>query len=78
MKRAEAIRNVAIAMGITVEDVGRMADSMGQFSVSAEDLKAHIESMGKAMQQLSVRPRKSYVSPYAKFDKLHRKNKKKR
>ena len=78
MNRAQALRNIACALCLTVEDVERMADSMGQFSVSAEDLKAHIESMGKAMRQMSVSPRKSYVSPYAKFDKIHRKNKKKR
>ncbi|MBD5296494.1 MAG: hypothetical protein HDS21_00200 [Bacteroides sp.] len=76
MKRSKAIQNVAIATGITVEDVERMADSMGQFSVSAEDLKAHLESVGKAMRQLSVRDLKSYVSPYAKFDKYHKKKRK--
>ena len=78
MKRMEAITNVAIALGCTVEDVKKVADSIAQFSVSADDLKVHIESTGKAMRQLSVQPRKSYVSCYAKFDKLHRKNKKKR
>ena len=77
MKRSKAIQNVAIATGITVEDVERMADSMGLFSVSAEDLKAHLESVSKARRQLSVRHLKSYCSPYAQFDKYHHKKKRK-
>lgn len=78
MDRAEAIRNVAIAFCMTIKDVERIPDSINQYSVSAEELTAHIEKMDKAMRSMSFQPRKSYVSPYAKFDKFHHKHKKKR
>lgn len=76
MKKAEAIRNVAVALGVTMEDIKRGAETIAQLSTSAEELTAHLKSVNDAMFQCS-QSHKSYQSPYAKFDKFHHKRKKK-
>lgn len=71
MKRAEAMCNVAIATGAFVDEVRRAFDNLCKGKEDAESLLKHIKALGKQMQPT----RKSYQSPYAKFDKIRRKRK---
>ncbi|MDE6536079.1 MAG: hypothetical protein K2K82_08755 [Muribaculaceae bacterium] len=80
MKREDAIRNIAIALGWPYKDVERVADNLAnpmeqllESRRKADALFAQIESLAKRERQ---EPRIK-VSPYAKFDKYHKKKKRK-
>lgn len=68
MTREEAVRNVAIATGMFVDEVRRAFDNLCKDKEDAESLMKHIKALGKQMHPR----RKSYASPYAKFDKIRK------
>ena len=72
MKRDDAIRNVAIALGMAIKNVERAADKLIQDKTDATEVIAHIKALAKSQP----RKVKHHVSPYAKFDKYHKKKEK--
>lgn len=86
MTREDAIRNVAIALGWAYKAVERVADNLAQDKIDANPMEQLLESKRKAdalfaqIKSLAKRepnePRIK-VSPYAKFDKYHKKKKRK-
>ena len=80
MKREDAIRNVAIALGWSYKAVERVADNLAnpmeqllESKRKADTLFAQIKSLAKREpHELRIK-----VSPYAKFDKYHKKKKRK-
>lgn len=73
MTREEAMRNVAIAIDTAIAEVNRAFDNLCRSKESAESAVSRIKGIAKSLPRQS---RKSYVSPYAKFDKIRRKRKK--
>ena len=71
MTEFEAMRNLAIAAGASVDEVRRAFGVLREFKVDAEPLMNYLKVLGKQMRSTH----KSYVSPYAKFDKIRRKRK---
>lgn len=76
MTKEEAIRNIAIALGWSIRAVERAANNLIQDKIDADVLMAQIEATNQTMPN-NIQTRKSYVSPYAKFDKFHHKKKRK-
>lgn len=75
MTRDKAINNLSVAFGECRDKIRRLAEAVGQLSEDVEKIKnAYAESRVLA-KSLSRHKRKSYVSPYAKFDKLRKKRK---
>lgn len=72
MEDAEAIRRVAFAFGATCDEIKRMLEQ----SLDLERRKQMFDSMQRQVQILSKGKSKSYLSPYAKFDRLRKKKKK--
>ena len=75
MTRDEAIDRLSIAFGECRDAIKRQAEAIGQL---ADDMDKLNESFGKVKalaKSLLRQERKSYVSPYAKFDKFGRKRK---
>ena len=75
MTREEAIDNLSVAFGewrdairSQAEALGRMVEDMDKFNEALKKIKALAKSLPR-------QDRKSYVSPYAKFDKIRRKRK---
>lgn len=73
MTREEAIDNLSVAFGECrdairrqAETIGRMAEDMDKFNEAYRKVKALAKSMPR-------QNRKSYESPYAKFDRIKRK-----
>lgn len=73
MTREEAIDNLSIAFGEYRDEIKRQCEAIGRM---VDDMDRPNEAFGKikALAKSLPRPRrKSYVSPYAKFDKLRKK-----
>lgn len=70
-KEEEAIRRVALALGIICDEIRWM---LGQ-CFDLESRKQMFDSMQRQIRILSKGKSKSYLSPYAKFDKLSKKRK---
>lgn len=75
MKREEAIDNLSVAFGEfrdvvrrQAEAIERMADDMDKLNEAYRNIKAIAKSLPRQNRQ-------SWVSPYAKFDKMRRKRK---
>ncbi len=81
MTKDEAIRAVATAFDLTivevkktVDEVKRTVDNLNASMTIANNLFDRIKAMGKLSK--AFQQRKSFVSPYAKFDKYHKKKRK--
>lgn len=75
MTREEAIDMLSVAFGEYRDAIRRQAEAIGRM---ADDMDKQNEAFGKikALAKSLPRPRrKSYVSPYAKFNKLRKKRK---
>ncbi len=75
MTKEEAIDSLSVAFGECRDALRRQAEAIGQL---ADDMDKLNESFGKVKalaKSLLRQERKSYVSPYAKFDKFRRKRK---
>lgn len=75
MTKEEAIDSLSVAFGECRDTLRRQAEAIGQL---ADDMDKLNESFGKVKalaKSLLRQERKSYVSPYAKFDKIRRKRK---
>lgn len=68
MTEFEAMRNLAIVAGASVDEVRRIFDVLREFKVDAEPLMNSLKALGKQMRSTH----KSYISPYAKFDKIRK------
>lgn len=69
MTRDEAIDNLSVAFGrCKAEAIEQMAYNMDKLNEAFRKAKTLAKSLPR-------QDRKSYVSPYAKFDKIRRKNK---
>lgn len=64
----EAMRNLVIAAGASVDEMRRVFGVLREFKVDAEPLMNYLKALGKQMRSTH----KSYVSPYAKFDKIRK------
>lgn len=75
MTREEAIDNLSIAFGEYRDVIKRQAEAIEQIvgeKEKANDIFRKLKALAKQMPRPT---RKSYVSPYAKFDKIRRKRK---
>lgn len=75
MTREEAIDRLSVAFGECRDAIRRQAEAIGRM---ADDMDRLNEAFGKVKalaKSLPRQNRKSYVSPYAKFDKFRRKRK---
>lgn len=75
MTKEEAIDSLSVTFGECRDVIRRQAEAIGQL---ADDMDKLNESFGKVKalaKSLLRQERKSYVSPYAKFDKIRRKRK---
>lgn len=75
MTRDEAIDRLSIAFGECRDVIRRQAETIGRM---ADDMDRLNEAFGKikALAKSLPRPRrKSYESPYAKFDRIKKKRK---
>ena len=75
MTREEAIDRLSIAFGECRDAIRRQAEAIGQMADDMDKLNEAFRKV-KALAKSLPRPnRKSYVSPYAKFDRVRRKRK---
>lgn len=75
MTREEAIDNLSVAFGEYRDAIRRQAEAIEQMVDDMDRLNEAFRKV-KALAKSLPRPtRKSYVSPYAKFDKIRRKRK---
>lgn len=75
MTRDEAIDRLSVAFGECRDAIRRQAEAIGRM---ADDMDRLNEAFGKVKalaKSLPRQNRKSYESPYAKFDKFGRKRK---
>lgn len=75
MTREEAIDRLSVAFGEYRDVIRRQAEAIKRMS---EDVAKYSKALGKfkvIAKSLPRQDRKSYVSPYAKFDKIRRKRK---
>lgn len=75
MTREEAIDRLSVAFGECRDVIRRQAETIGRM---ADDMDRLNEAFGKIKalaKSLPRQNRKSYESPYAKFDKFRRKRK---
>ena len=75
MTREEAIDNLSVAVGECRDAIKRQGEAIVQM---ADDMDKLNESFGKVKalaKSLLRQDCKSYISPYAKFDKIRRKRK---
>lgn len=75
MTKEEAIDRLSVAFGECRDAIRRQAEAIGRM---ADDMDRLNEAFGKVKALAKYLPRqnrKSYVSPYAKFDKFGRKRK---
>lgn len=72
MDAEEAMRNVVIATNTFVDEVKQAFDNLCRSKENAEDAISRIKRIAKSLPRQN---RKSYQSPYAKFDKIRRKRK---
>lgn len=76
MKREDAIRNIAIALGIGFKDVEREIERQSE---SIKQLGEDMDRLNEVFRNIyshvtpSIRKPKYPTSPYAKFDKYHKK-----
>lgn len=73
MTREEAIDNLSVAFGEWKDVIRRQAEAIGQMADDMDKLNETFRRKVKALaNSLPHQSRKSYVSPYAKFDKIRK------
>lgn len=75
MTREEAIDNLSVAFGEHRDAIRRQADAIKRMSEDVEKYSKALRKFKALAKSLPHQDRKSYVSPYAKFDKIRRKMK---
>jgi len=75
MTREEAIDNLSVAFGEYRDTISRQAEAIVQMADDMDNLNEAFKKVKALAKSLPRQDRKSYVSPYAKFDKVRRKRK---
>ena len=75
MTREEAIHNLSVAFGEFIDTIRRQAEAIGAMADDMDKLNEAHRELKALAKSLPRQNRKSYVSPYAKFDKIRRKRK---
>lgn len=75
MTREEAIYNLSVAFGECIDDIKRQAEAIKRMSEDAAEYSNALRKFKVFAKFLPRQDRKSYVSPYAKFDRIRRKRK---
>lgn len=72
MTREEAIDNLSVAFGEYRDVIRRQAEAIGQMADDMDRLNEAYSKVKTLAKSLPRQERKSYVSPYAKFDKIRK------
>lgn len=75
MTREEAIDRLSVAFGECRDAIKRQAEAIGQMAGDMDKFNEACEKVKTLEKHLPHQTRKSYVSPYAKFDKIKKKRK---
>lgn len=75
MEREEAIDKLSVAFGECRDVIKRQAEAIGQMAGDMDKLNEAYRKIKALAKSLPRQDRKSYVSPYAKFDKIRRRRK---
>lgn len=70
MTREEAIDNLSVAFGEWRDVIRRQAEAIKRMSEDVAKYSKALRKFKVLAQSLPRQDRKSYVSPYAKFDKI--------
>lgn len=73
MTREEAIDNLSVAFGEYRDVIRRQAEAIVQMADDMDKLNEALRKFKVLAKSLPRQDRKSYVSPYAKFDRIRRK-----
>lgn len=74
VRMAEAIRDVAIAFGVCVKEVESLIKQIDNYFKPVVKIKELAKAQNRLLRELN--PKRSYESPYAKFDKYRKKRNK--
>lgn len=72
MTREEAIDRLSVAFGEYRDAIKRQAEAIGQLADDMDKLNEAFKKVKALTKSLPRQDRKSYVSPYAKFDKIRK------
>lgn len=72
MEREEAIDSLSVAFGACRDAIRRQAEAIGQMADDMDKLNEAYSKAKALAKSLPRQDRKSYVSPYAKFDKIRK------
>lgn len=72
MTREEAIDNLSVAFGEYTDVIRQQAEAIGQMADDMDKLNEAFRKVKSLAKSLPRRDRKSYVSPYAKFDRIRK------
>lgn len=72
-KIAGACEKLAIAFGVSAKVLRAQIEQIGDCIKKADGLVKLVRFQKRLLREMS--PRQSYISPYAKFDKYHKKRK---
>ncbi len=75
MDREEAIERLSIAFGEYIDAVRRQAEAIERMAEDIDRLNEVYSKIKVIAKSLPHPRRKSYVSPYAKFDRIKKKRK---
>lgn len=75
MTREEAIDRLSVAFDECRAAIKRQAEAIGQMSDDIDKYSKALRKFKVLVKSLPRQERKSYISPYAKFDKIRRKRK---
>ena len=75
MTREEAIDNLSVAFDECRDAIRRQAEAIKRMSEDVAKYSKTLRTFRVLAKTLPRQDRKSYVSPYAKFDKMRRKRK---
>lgn len=73
MKREEAIDRLSVAFGECRDAIRRQGEAIGRMAEDMDRLNEVYSKVKALAKSLPHSRRKSYESPYAKFDKLRKK-----
>lgn len=72
MTRDEAIDNLSVAFGVCRDDIRRQAEAIERMGEDMERLNEAFGKIKALAKSLPRQNRKSYESPYAKFDRIRK------
>lgn len=75
MTREEAIDRLSVAFGECRDAIRRQAEAIGRVADDMDRLNEAFRKLKVLAKSLPRQDRKSYESPYAKFDRIRRKRK---